>query len=261
MNLKVLLCSVLSSWPGMALAQPATFHNTERGRPFRVEDASPIPRYALDLALLPSWQSAGNGQWALEPGLTYGLLSRTQIELRVPVVLGPETDWSGAVLGAQHTLNVESRVLPIVALDASILIPAGIVETAHPAVAALATKTFHWGRLSVNSEATFGDEPTGSTAAAAFSRWQTGAVVDRTFSRAGWLAGLELLSSQPMESSLPVRWRAAAGLRYQLAPALVLDAGVARDLTGITRSWRITAGISRLTPAASILPGFGRWGR
>ena len=261
MNFKTILGIALLSWPGSALAQPVTFHNTERGRPFRVEDASPIPRYGLDLSLLPSWRSQGSGEWALEPGLTYGLLSLTQIEVRVPVLLGPETDWSGAVLGTQHTFNVESRILPILALDASILIPAGFVENAHQAVAALATKTFRWGRLSVNSEASFGDEPAGSSAAAFLSRWQTGAAVDRIFSRAAWLAGLEILASQPMESSLPVQWSAGVGLRYQLDPALVLDAGVARDITGSARSWRITAGISRLTPAASILPGFGRWGR
>ena len=260
MNVKTLMVAALFISPGVALAQPVAFHNTERGRPFRVEDASPIPRYTLDLTLLPSWQSVGSGQWALEPGLTYGLLSRTQIDVRVPILLGDETDWSGAILGAQHTLNVESRILPIVALDASILIPAGFVENAHPAVAALATKTFRWGRLSANSEASFGDESAGSAGASRLSRWETGAVIDRIFSRAAWLAGLELLASQPMESSLPVQWRAGAGLRYQLDPALVLDAGVARDLTGNARSWRITAGISRLTPAASLLPGFGRWG-
>lgn len=261
MNFKALLGASLLSWPGTLTAQPANFHNTERGRPFRVEDASPIPRYALDITLLPSWQSVGSGQWAIEPGLTYGLLSRTQIDVRVPIFVADETDWSGAILGAQHTLNVESRVLPILAIDGSILIPAGFVENAHPAVAALATKTFRWGRLSANSEASFGEEPIGSPGASRLSRWETGAVIDRSFSRAGWLAGLELLASQPMESSLPVRWRAGAGLRYQLDAALVLDAGVARDLTGSARSWRLTAGISRLTPAATLLPGFGRWGR
>ena len=261
MNCKALLAAATLWWPATLTAQPVTFHNTERGRPFRVEDASPIPRYAFDLTLLPSWQSGGRGQWALEPGLTYGLLSRTQIDVRVPILLADETDWSGAIVGAQHTLNVEGRVLPVVALDASILIPAGFVENAHPAVAALATKTFRWGRLSANSESSFGDELAGSAAAARLSRWQTGAAVDRIFSRAGWLAGLELLASQPMESSLPVQWRAGAGLRYQLYPALVLDAGVARELTGSARSWRITAGISKLAPAASLQPGFGRWGR
>jgi hypothetical protein len=261
MNFKALLGATILSWPATLPAQLATFHNTERGRPFRVEDASPIPRYAVDLTLLPAWKSGGDGQWALEPGLTYGLLSRTQIDVRVPILLADETNWSGAIVGAQHTLNVETRVLPIVALDASMLIPAGFVENAHPAVAALATKTFRWGRLSMNSEASFGDEPTGSSPAASLSRWQTGAAVDWIFSRAAWLGGFELVASQPLESSLPVKWRAGAGLRYQLDPALTLDAGVARHLTGSPRSWRLTAGISRQTPAASLLPGFGRWGR
>ena len=260
MDIKTLLGAGLVTWAGAAHAQVIAFHNTERGRPFRVEDAATIPRYALDLTLLPSWQSA-RGPWTLEPGLTYGLLSRTQVELRVPIVVGNETNWSGPIVGAQHTLTVESRVLPVVSLDGSILIPAGFAQNAHPSVAALATKTFRWGRFSANSEATFGDEPSGSLGAARLSRWQTGAVIDRIFARSGWLAGLELLATQPLESAQRVRWSGGVGARYQLDPVYVVDAGVSRDLTGSTPSLRITAGISRLTPAGSLLPGFGRWGR
>lgn len=254
---------VLLALPAAAAAQPVTFYNTERGRPFTVEDAAPIPRSAFDLSLRPAWQNSrgGTGQWSVEPGVTYGLLSRTQLEVRIPVRLSSDVAWDGVYLGAQHTLNVESRVMPLLALDGTILVPAGSTDNAHPLVAGLATKTFSWGRLSVNSEALLGDEPATPPASGRLMRWQSGAAVDRIFSRGAWLAGLELLASQPLEATLPVAWSGAAGVRYQLDPAIVIDAGFSHQLSGGTRTWRVTAGVSRLTPAASLLPGLGRWGR
>lgn len=251
-----------------AVHAQASFHNTDPLRPLRLEDAFAIPRYALDVHVVPAWQGAGDGAavWRVRPGVSYGLLPRTQLDIAVPVTLSGETGEStgfGALsVGAQYTFNVERRALPAVALDLSMLVPVGALADAHPGVKALATKTFRWGRLSANSETLFGNEPAGSVASRDLARWATAVGVDRIFARRAMLLGVDLLARQPLDSTLPVQWSAALGGRLQLTPTIAIDAGVSRSLgSAAPDAWGATFALSRVVPVSALLPGFGRWGR
>lgn len=252
-----------STLPG----QGVDVSNTDTGRPFRVEDALAVPRYALDLHLLPAWSTPGtNDAWSLRPGAYYGLVPRTQVEVEVPVLLqrssgDANAEFAGVRLGAQHNFNVERRAWPALAVDASLLLPAGQVRRAHPAVKGIATKTFKWARLNVSSEAAFGSEPVDSRGRSSLARWETGVAFDRLFPRHAAVAGLEVVARKPMEPSAAVQWSAGAGARYQLTPLLLLDARVARTFTGAPQAWEIALGVSRFVPMSALLPGLGRWGR
>lgn len=252
-----------STLPG----QGVDVSNTDTGRPFRVEDALAVPRYALDLHLLPAWSAAGASDgWSLRPGAYYGLVPRTQIEVELPMVLrraggDANAEFAGVRLAAQHNVNVERRAWPALALDASVLLAAGQVRRAHPAVKGIATKTFKWARLNVSSEALFGSEPVDSRSRSSLPRWETGVAFDRLFPRRASLAGLEVVARKPMEPSAAVQWSAGVGARYQLTPLLLLDARVARAFTGAPQAWDIALGVSRFVPMSALLPGLGRWGR
>ena len=52
----VMALTLMPSLREAAHAQTIVFHNTDAGRPLRVEDALAVPRYALDLSLAPSWR-------------------------------------------------------------------------------------------------------------------------------------------------------------------------------------------------------------
>lgn len=249
-----------------ALAQNILLANTDAGRPFRVEDALALPRYALDLHVMPDWSGNGTaGSWSLRSGAYYGIVPRTQIDVELPVILGRtgsnEPSVSGVRIGAQHALNVESRLWPALALDASMLLPAGAVRRSHPSVKGIATKTFKWARVNISSESFFRGEPLESEARSSLAQWETGVAVDRLFPRTAFLLGGELVARQPLDDAAPIRWSAGVGARYQITPSVVLDGRLSRDLTGSPRTWGIALAASRSIPMSALLPGLGRWGR
>lgn len=231
----------------------------------RIEDAVAIPRYALDLYLAPDWR-AGDGStgWALRPGLAFGLVPRTQIEIDVPIDLGRRTAGraalSGVRLAAQHNLNVERRAVPAVALEAAMLFPAGDVVNAHPSLKGIVTKAFRWGRVNASSEALFADEPPTSAARADFARWESGLSVDRTLVRRAALIGAELVARQPVERDA-AQWRGALGTAYQLTPGLTFGAALGYAFAGMPRGWNVSAALTQRLAMPGVLPGTGRWGR
>ena len=232
----------------------------------RVEDALAVPRYALDVYFAPEWRDvSGSGTWAVRPGLAFGLVPRTQIELDVPVILsrGASADpaVSGIRLAAQHNLNVERRALPAVGIETAMLFPVGDVVNAHPSIKGLATKSFRWGRVNANSEAVFGDEPIASAARADLPRWESGIAVDRTFARRAAILGVELVARQPLERTDAVQWRGALGGAYQLTSWVTLDASVGYAFAGSPQGLSVSAAITRRIAVPSVLPGTGRWGR
>lgn len=232
----------------------------------RVEDAVAIPRYALDLYLAPDWRAGGgSAAWALRPGLAFGIVPRTQIEIDVPIHLGRGTSvspaLSGVRLAAQHNLNVERRAVPAVGLEAAMLFPAGDVVNAHPSLKGIATKAFRWGRVNASSEALFGDEPATSAARADLARWESGVSVDRTLVRRAALIGAELVARQPLERDDAAQWRSALGTAYQLTPGLTLGTAVGYAFAGSVRGWSVSAALTQRLAVPSVLPGTGQWGR
>lgn len=253
-----------------------TYRNTDISRPVRIEDAVPFARYALDLYLSPvavTWRDGGQGL-AVTPGATYGLMSRTQIDLRIPVSTtsagdSGETGIAGVYLGVLRNLKTEGVVVPALAVRGSVLLPVGNAGPAsvHPALAALATRTIAGTRIHFNAQYSFRDQPrtltpeeTLRTARAGVVRWMTGVAIDRALPRRSLLLAAEVYASQPPDETLDSQWSAGTGLRYQLSTSLTVDLGISTNLTGPDKAWALTFGIGRLTAVRSLLPGVGPWG-
>jgi hypothetical protein len=258
-----------------ASAQTA-YLNTEAGRPLRTEDAYVIDRYRLDAHLGPAtWEhSTSASGWLITPEIEYGILPRTQVQLAVPFggrsVDGRSSSGISRVdASALYALNNETRSWPALAVRAGASIPVGEfgIQQGHTSVAALATRTFSWGRLSANHEYTFGDEPDWSfTASPRFStlgyaRWRTSASVDRALPLRGLLLGVEAVAQQALQAGERTRWNLGAGFRYQLSGQTLLDAGISSAVTGSNRPTGVTVGITHSAAVPSLIPGIGRWGR
>lgn len=253
-----------------------TYRNTDIARPVRIEDAVAFARYALDLHLSPvavTWWDGEQGL-AVTPGATYGLMSRTQIDLRIPVSMtsagdSGETGIAGVYLGVLRNLKTEGAVVPALAVRGSVVLPVGNAgpASAHPALTALATRTFAGTRIHFNAQYSFRDLPRTltreeirRTARAGVVRWVTGVAIDRALPRRSLLLTAETYASQPLDETLDSQWSVGTGLRYQLSARLTADLGISTNLTGPDRAWALTFGIGRVTAVRSLLPGVGPWG-
>lgn len=258
-------------------AAQVTYRNTDIGRPLQVEDATALDRHALDIHVAPVSLALGadsSRRWSVRPGLNYGLLPRTQVDIAVPVAsTGSESDRrigvAGIDLGALYNFNVETATFPALAVRGSVLLPVGRAgpASAHPVVAALATRALAGLRVHLNARYAFRDEPRAASAEAltrtenaGVVRWMTGLAADRAFPRRSMLLMAETYATQPLNSAENVRWHVGAGLRYQLSPRVTADVGVSGRVTGPQRSWSLTLGLGRVTAVRSLLPGVGPWG-
>jgi hypothetical protein len=144
----------------VAAAQSA-FYNLDSGRPTRVEDALPTPRGELEIQFLPlraEWLGDGSQRQRLEPKVAFGVLSMTEIEMRMPFVRSRAPDGTAvtgaasAAIGALHAFNVETR-LPALALAGELVLPVSTLSapTGSYSLKALATKTFRFGRVELNA--------------------------------------------------------------------------------------------------------------
>ena len=122
-------------FPSVAASQ-TEYYNLDSNRPFRVEDAVPTERRSLDVQLAPVRLDAfvaGARRWRVEPKLSYGIASLTEIELRVPVLfVQPGATGAPATLGltsigigGMRAINTETSSFPAVAISAEVLVPAG----------------------------------------------------------------------------------------------------------------------------------------
>lgn len=258
-------------------AAQTPYSHTSASRPLITEDAVTIERHVLEAFLSPVGMGRQNGQstWSVEPGVAYGLVPRTQVELTVPLGFrdatgGSEVGVAGIDLSALHALNVESRSLPAFAIRATVLIPVGGfgARESRESLKGLATRTFGWGRLHVNHEYTFGSEPAGSSVGASTvagfrgrpARWTTGVGVDRTFPLRGLLLGAELFARQALDDTASARWNLGTGARYQWTRQITIDIGAATSVSERAREWSLRAGVARTMAVGTLIPGLGRWG-
>ena len=264
--------------PAVAAAQ-TDYYNTDAGRPIRVEDAYPTERYGFELQLAPLRLERSRGgvyNWGLEPELAYGVLPRTHLEIGFPLAftdLGGTRERSGLAgidVSVLHNLNVETKTLPAFGLLGEVLVPAGGLgpDKAYPSVKAIATRTYHWARIHLNGQYTFGSAPAetssalGADASAGIgpgvvelSRWFGGIAVDRTLPLRSMLVTGEVYAQQPLRSAEDVEWNAGVGIRYQLNPKFSLDGGLGKRLTGANQSWFVTFGLARAFAVPWLMPG------
>jgi hypothetical protein len=84
--------------------------------------------------------------------------------------------------------------------------------------------------------------------------WYAGAAADHSFIRSSTLFVAELYAVKEAATH-PVELNAAAGLRYQWTPSVVLDLGVARRLRREGPDFELTFGMSRAFALAGLMPG------
>lgn len=192
--------------------------------------------------------------WSVEPELAYGILPRTQLEIGLPVFVAEgagngRTHGVGAVhVSVLHALNVESLGWPALALNLAAAIPAGEFgpDAAYGAVGGIATRTTRLARVHVNVDAVIGPSTAGSGTGGAhdLERWSAGVALDRAMPLRSLLVAAEVVAGRPMDPADDLRWRAGAGIRWQLTPYWAVDAGIGRAF-GDEREWSLTFGAAR----------------
>ena len=245
---RVLLVAAVVLLPSAVAAQ-TDYYNTDKGRPFRTEDAYPVERRAFELQAAPlriERGAQGAYRWTLEPEIALGILPRTHIEAGIPfsIVDAGGTTSSGVDalhFSLLHNLNAETTTVPALAIGVAAALPTGrdAGAGAQLTVKGIATRTLTWARVHVNGEFSPGDEAVGD--AHPYERWAASLAVDRAFPLESLLIGAEVVASQLAQDGAETDYAVAAGLRYQLSPRWAMDAGIGRRWTG-ERSWSATFG-------------------
>ena len=248
------------------VAAQIDYRNLDDHRPVRTEDAYPIERYAFELVAPYEYENgrAGEQLHVVAPELSYGAFANTQVGLRLPLAAlhtTAGTDWgfAGPRLFGLYNFNTEGPALPALALRADLALPTGDLgpDATQLTLKALATRSWGRTRLHLNAAGTLG-RAAGRAAVDAEPRWALSLAADQTFYRQsvlliGELGVLEAASEAPTDVS------AALGIRYQLTPTLVLDAGVSRRLTARAGpDLGLTLGLTHAFAFAGWLPGASR---
>ena len=150
---------------GRQLLAQTDYYNTDAGHPIRVEDATPTARFALDLHFPTARLERLDGgimRQRLEPAVSFGMLPRTALELRVAFVFResgakPRAGMSGAGLGITSAITTETAHIPGIAVGAEAFAPAGGARTGDGtaySLRSLVTRTTSVARLHAN--VTFG---------------------------------------------------------------------------------------------------------
>jgi hypothetical protein len=237
------------------------YYNTDRGRPFQIEDAYVTERRGVEVKLAPlrlERTSGGAYHWGIDPEIAWGFLPRTQMEIGAPLAFNEvgsrrQSGLAGLDISVMHNLNVETRAWPALALRADVLAPVGGLAPAqaYPSLTGVVTRTGRWGRVHLNAQYTAGGALSATSAAPQttaplgvpeLSRWLAGFAIDRTFPLRSTLIGGELFARKPLIAGEPIEYDAGAGVRYQLSPMLALDAGLGRRLNGDAEGWYVTFG-------------------
>ena len=88
-----------------------------------------------------------------------------------------------------------------------------------------------------------------------FRRWMVGIGADHTLPLRSVLFAADLFADWSPAGGTPVNWTAEGGVRYQLSPRTVLDAGAGSNFRGRGRSWFLTFGASYAFALRSLVGG------
>jgi hypothetical protein len=250
---------------GSAAAQ-IDYRNLDRERPVATEDAYPVERHAFEL-LLPfrtERERGGDRLYLLPLEIEYGIADNGHLGLSLPLAAvdaeGADAEYGLAGVHAfgLYNFNTEGPALPAVSVAADLALPVGSLAAADARASLSGIVTRSWGltRLHFNAVRSFGsDEQPGVEFA---PRWRYSLAADRTLFRQSLLLVGEVLTKRPVRGS-PVEWNAALGVRYQVSPTLVLDAGVARRLrSSAGPDYDVTIGLSHAFGLAWLVPGRAR---
>ena len=265
-RLALVIAMSLSAGPAARLAAQLDYRNLDDDRPTLIEDAYPVERYAFELLLAPvriEREKRGVTIYGLVPELEYGLLSNVQVGVKLPLAghtQGGTSTWAlgGLRLFGLYNLNTETT-WPALALRADAVFPVGghSAGESRLSLKGIATRTLGRSRLHLNGAYTFGRDrriaPVENP-----DRWWGGVAIDRTLPFRSTLLLAEVYARRPRRGD-PVEVNASAGVRYQVSPTLVLDAGVGRGLRrGLGPEWSVTLGFSRAIGFAGLIPEWRR---
>src|ERR1700724_3672289 len=158
-HLAVLLLAVGLLHSEKTCAQ-ASYRNLDAGFPVRVEDATVTERYALDLDFVNfrfDQLSDSRKRFQYEPQISYGMLPRTEVWVRLPSyyrerTFNPRSGIAGFGVGAMYQFTVETLHVPALALATELFQPVG--RDALPSsysLKALLTRSFSPGRIHLNA--------------------------------------------------------------------------------------------------------------
>jgi len=252
---------MLAALPTVARGQ-IDYRNLDDGRPVRTEDAFVVDHYEFEI-LAPFTYDAdvdGARRYIVQPELEYGLWANTQLSVKVPIGVidssGSDAGVGGLQISEIYNFNAEGPTLPAFSARGDLFLPGGALSGDRTLVSlkAIATRTFGLTRLHLNGAWTFGTSATAGPRLEAPPRWFAGAAADYTLFRSSTLLVAEITASQDHDGA-PVGVVAAAGARWQWTPTLVLDAGVARRLTGDAGpNLEVTAGLSHSFARRGLMP-------
>jgi hypothetical protein len=261
---RVLLAALAFVATGAPLHAQTDWYNTDRGRPLRIEDALVMERHAIEWQIAPLSFSRRGGvsSWEVEPEFAWGVLPRTSLEIGVPIESRATFGGNalvaarGVEVGLLHALNAETRLFPGLAIGVDALMPAGgrRAEQVHGAVTLIATRTARLGRAHLNVTQHVGPR---DDARAEVPLWRAGLAVDRPIPLRSMLLAAEVFAEEPLAGG-DVAWTAGTGLRWQLAPRLAFDAGLARTMSGPRRGWTVTVGHALAFAIPYLQPTGGR---
>ena len=239
------------------------YRNLDHARPVATEDAYAVERHAFELLVPLRSERDGSGDrlHELPLAIEYGILDNAQIGVGLPLAVddpdGPESEsgLAGLSVGGLYNFNTEGPSLPALSLGADLALPVGSLagDEARFSLKAIATRSWGLTRAHLNAAWSFGSEERLGVEPA--PRWSYGLALDRTFFRSSFLLVGELLVQRAVEDA-PTEVNAAVGLRYQLNPTLVLDAGIGRGLRADAGpDYDLTIGLSHAFGFSWLVPG------
>jgi len=257
-------CAVLlglTAMPSVTRAQ-TDYRNLDDGRPVRTEDAFVVDHHEFEF-LAPFTYDAGAGgtrRYLIQPELEYGPWPNWQLSMKLPLgvvdSLGSDAGAGGLQFSGLYSINAEGPSLPAFSTRADLFLPAGELagDRVLLTLKAIATRTLGLTRVHLNGAWTFGTSAVDGPRLEAPPRWFVGAAVDYTLFRSSVLLVGEFSAFQDYDGA-PVGVTAAAGARWQWTPTLVLDAGIARRLTGNAGpDIEITAGLTHAFAIRGLMP-------
>jgi hypothetical protein len=238
------------------LAAQVDYRNLDGRRPSMVEDAYPIERHELDWSVQYGVQTGAGTVHSFGPELSWGALRNGSVGLSL--------DWdpirSGGAAGPRlrsrafgfANLAGESPSLPALAVRADVATPldGGDFGAASLTLTGIVTRSWGMTRLHLNGAWTVASpaEAVGQSE----PRWWAGLAVDRTLFRTSTLLIGEVVAERAVGGS-GQGWRAGIGLRRQVSPTVVLDAGFAL-LRGDRDGFAMTIGLSHAFAIAGLMP-------
>lgn len=256
--------AVVTALLGLAFAAPGLraqidYRNLDDERPVGTEDAYPVEHYAFEILTPFTFATTtGTQQYLFAPEVEYGVLSNTQVGLKLPLAVSATSGASDAGIGglatyALYNFNTESPVLPAFAVRGDVAFPAGSLGGGAVRVTLKAIATRSWGlwRAHLNLLGSTGSND--DLGIDALPRWAATAAVDRTFFRQSVLVIGELAAFQA-STGAPTQATIATGLRWQWRPALVLDTGISTRLTSTGPDFTITLGLSHTLAFRGLMP-------